>query len=46
MGEVTTRGRLTFLLQGQLPLGLDVLQSGSQVSGEASRVAGERHGAL
>lgn len=39
-------GRLTFLLQSQLPLGLDVLQRCSQVPGQAARAADRQQGAL
>lgn len=39
-------GNLTFLLQSQLPLGLDVLQRCSQVPGQAARAADRQQGAL
>lgn len=40
------RASLTFLLQGELPLGLDVLQRGGQVPGEAAGAARGHRGAL
>lgn len=40
------RQNLTFLLQSELPLGLDVLQRCSQVPGQAARAADGHQGAL
>ena len=45
-GRMNSSGGFTFLLQSQLPLGLDVLQGGSQVPGQTAGAVGCQQGAL
>lgn len=44
--EQQTVQAVTFLLQSQLSLGLDVLQSGSQVPGQTASTVGRQQRAL